>query len=181
MNYSLILPKQVRCASRPSKSIRFSLNHLLTVLLSSCISDVLAFPLARSRNGAVGKRTSIHWTLVVVLRPIREVWHLCSLHGEDGPCGEYASAASMCAQFLDSLHDRTETERCSTYTRSKNKIFGCTVPKQPDSSSCGAYVCHFLDIIEKNRGALSGERDAKDLRSSIYAAFLANQVQRRSR
>lgn len=118
---------------------------------------------------------------MVVYRPLREVWHLCSLHGEDGPCGEYDSAGSMCTAFLDSLHECRETERCSSYTRVRNKIFGSNVPKQPDSSSCGAYVCHFLDVIEKNRGDFTVPREAKALRLSIYAALMANRVQSRSR
>ena len=139
---------------------------------------MLAFPLARDRSGAVAKRTSVHWTVVVVSRPLREVWHLCSLHGEDQRCGEYDSAASMCTHFLDSLHGPWEREKCSTFKRVNNMIFGVTVPKQPDSASCGAYVCHFVDRIEKNGAAKFTPTGPKPLRTSIFAALLANQVQR---
>ena len=141
---------------------------------------MLVFPLARSRSGAVGKRTSIHWTVLVISRPLRQVWHLCSLHGEDGPCGEYESTASMCTQFIDSLTCEQDGERCETFARVNNKIFGRTVPKQVDSSSCGAYVCHFVDTIEKNRGLTSTVAEAKSLRTSILAALISNQVKRKN-
>lgn len=157
-------------------------GNLRKKIIRAVESSIVASPLCRnfaSGSGAPGAGS--HWAVVVIHKPRKEIWHLCSLHGPDKRLSRFPDARELCATFMGLIESETTLiqdqelrAKCRSFAKSINAAFGELAPKQPGLSACGACARWLLEAIEQQRAPHSQKHTPSTLRASLLTALLMN-------